>query len=563
MLDLAPGRRSRAWRVALLVAACCGVADVAAAASGRVFGRVTDKSTGKPVPQCRVMLYGEGSPRRSYATTRADGAFEFKGVAMGKCRISVRRSGYVEAQGQDGVWAAQFELTAAKPAYRADIVLLRGCTISGMLKGLDEETSQYYCVFAYPVDAKGSLSRSYGRRYVRVDVAGRYTLAGLPSGRYIIAAKAPFWQDVPYGVDRLIAYYGGALTPDKAKVLDLKAPQSLTDIDLRLPTDGGLTLRGTVVDAESGLPVPRCRVDVIHREVTLHHLQTSTQPDGAFELNVLGPGPYQVVADAREDGFARLSKWVDFKAGDAPKTVDFQLEMGVSMSGRIVSDTGAEVPKAYRVNGYVSPPADKVGRKTNRYVYSRDLTSIQEGELRERIRFLRGDGTFSVDGLPPGRLTLAVSNLPNGYYLKQIVHPDFSLTRTTPEFLPGQDVGGVRIIVSNQYGQIRGKIVYELNGRIAAVSRRVRLRTYFWGTKRYSTSSTVHSQADGTFLIKRVPAGKHKLVLFVGPSYASQNPGPVTVEGGKATDVGTIKVTYSAQVLKRMKARRKKRAKPR
>ena len=165
---------------------------------------------------------------------------------------------------------------------------------------------------------------------------------------------------------------------------------------------------------------------------------------------------------------------------------------------------------------------------TRQTYFTGNAVRIAASELRERIRFLRGDGSFSVDGLPPGRLTLGVSNLPNGYYLKQIVHPDFNMTRMTPELIPGQDVGGVQIVVSNQYGQISGKIVYELNGRKVSLSRRVRLRTYFWGATRYSTSSSTYSQADGAFLIKRVPAGKHKLVLSVGPNYAYQAPGPIT-----------------------------------
>ncbi len=533
-------------RAVVLAAAAfaAGAAFAAAAGEGRVSGRIVDEATGRPTPGCRVMLFHTTRRRGYYASTDKNGRYEIAGLPWGRYRVRVRCEGYAEANTQRGRWAAEVTLSEQKPAAVLNLALRRGGSIAGVLKGLDEETAQYYAVFAFPVDQEGRPESDYTRFYARVDVTGRYELNGLPSGRYLLMAAVPYWQDAPAEMDRLVSYYGDAFTPAQARLLTLNAPARLTGKDLRLRADGGALLQGRVADDESGLPAPRCLVHVFDRRFPIHHLQTMTEEDGSYAFHVMGPGAYQVVADARQDGFARLSKWVDFAKGDRAHAVHFRLQMGVSMSGAIVTDAGEPLRRAYRVYAYVSPDPSKVGRRSNRRVYGRDYTPIQEGFLSERIRFSRADGTFRADALPPGRLTFHLSNLPSGYSLVRITHPDFDFTNGTPPLRPGQDLGGVRFIVSNRTGAISGRVVFVIRrgGKLIETPRRARVRTYFWNTRRVSSRQTVFTGRDGSFVLRRVPIGRHKLEVVVGARYAYRDPGPVVVKPNQTASVGVIRV---------------------
>lgn len=524
--------------VLALVLAALARAQAACAADGpgRIHGRVTAKATGEPVARARVYLWMLQQGRSASARTGADGRYEFTGLVLGPYHLRVQHPDYVTTvHGGDssGAWSASLSLTSQAPVREANMALERGSSISGKLTTPEGAPAAGCYVYALALGRGGELAQSsWTRLRSRTDLMGQYTISGVPSGTYVVAAAIVSTTANQYGMERFTVYYGGAFSPALASRVRVGGEESRSGVDLQIRASGGLSLAGTVVDSESGLPIPRTLITVFHREATLHRTAIYTEPDGTYELKTMGPGPYQVVADARAEGFARESKWVDLSQGRQADTVDFELEMGIAVSGKIITDDGRPLRQRH-IYAYVSPPASKTPKRTGRYASNtRGLTYVQVGAQPERIH-VDHDLNFSVEGACAGQIDMHFSNLPRGYYVASIRHEDFDMTHKTPEFEPGQDIGGLEVVLSNRYGSIAGQLLFERPNR-PVVGWGVGAK--WFGTDKTSCSPQ-RTNSRGEFTLQRVPVGKHTLAVSTGSSYALLPPTTIVVRADQTARV--------------------------
>lgn len=523
-----------------MLAAPCVWSAAQRTGPGQIHGKVTAKATGAPVVRALANLWSPKESRYHTARTDAEGRFKFVGLNLGSYHLRVRHPDYVEkAHGSSKrhSWTPSIRIQEKTTTHEVNLELTRGGTLSGKLLDPKDGRAQDCYVYAIPLEKDDALPRWWGRQYTRTDPAGQYTISGVAPGKYIMAAIASSTLANEYGMERMIAYHGSAFSPTDAKKVVIETEAEVKGIDIQFRVSGGLSLSGKVIDAESGLPIPRALVVVFHREATMHRLEVYTSPDGDYELNVMAAGPYQVVADARGEGFARDSKWIDIKRGVPPAPVDFELEMGVSFAGTIALDGGESLPRQSRIWAYVRPPADKVENATGNSVYGTGSTTyVQKGAQPERIR-LDGDLNFSVEAASPGPVSLHFPNLPRGYYVRRIRHDDFDLTRNAPDFQPGQDVGGITVTLSNQYGTVAGKLTYDTRNRAAAGWR---VWTNWHGTDVKSSEPT-RTSSRGDFLLKQVPIGRHTLVTSASSTYTLKPTQRLLVRPDRTTTVnGTL-----------------------
>ena len=292
------------------------VGEVRVARASALSGRVVD-GAGKPVNGVSVTLepgrastgpFGaddtEGEP--VFTRTGSDGSFRFDQAASSGNVLRVEAEGFASA-GLSGVRAGSLP---------APIVLTAATTLTGRVLGTDGRTP-----------AAGALVRAEGK------TVGRWVEAGA-DGRFRIT-------DGPTPTTRMVADAGETGRAEAP----VRAAEPVTLV-LARPA----VLAGRIVDARSGAPVPRARVEA---RGDSHTELARSGPDGRYRISGIAPGRYRVTADER----TRVPYSRDDVLAEAGRTttVDLPLTLGATVSGRVVDERGAPVAgAAVRLSGAFS-----------------------------------------------------------------------------------------------------------------------------------------------------------------------------------------------------------------
>jgi hypothetical protein len=213
------------------------------------------------------------------------------------------------------------------------------------------------------------------------------------------------------------------------------------DLDVELQVVGRPVIRGTVVDAETGEPVPAFRIRVLK----LGHLRgpgyvqdpqwrSIDDAVGEFRFDVVGPGIYQVHVMAGGRALARSEPInTDENQGEL---VQLKLSRGATLSGTVVDEQGEPVDGARVV------PLSKAGGAMPGVIgkFASDEGAVETVE-----------GKFTVPQLAPGKETLKVT------------HPDYSFTIVEDIDVPTAG-GAAPPIVLTRGGTVRG-CVFDAAGR--------------------------------------------------------------------------------------------------
>ena len=244
-----------------------------------------------------------------------------------------------------------------------------------------------------------SENRNAGERSV-TDADGRYSLTGLPAGRYRVSAVKAGYLSLDYGQTQ--AFESG--TP-----LQLAAGEILRGVDLQLPRGGVMT--GRVLD-ETGQPAVGVSVAARRYQYTsgrwsLVRVGTgdSTDDRGYYRLFGLPPGEYYIEA-----------KPLRFAVGNRPRSSTYFPGTADLASGQRVSVAlAAEVVgldivlaqvDAARVSGLVIDAA----RRPQVNARSVSLLGRDPPELGGFSGRIRADGSFTIEAVPPGDYVLYASS---------------------------------------------------------------------------------------------------------------------------------------------------------
>ncbi len=339
-------------------------------------GKVVDAS-GAPVSDADVVLTAplDGNrdpdldPWPRVIRTTTDGTFRFPGAAVSGNVVTADKPGLVAMPGIGLRGGA-----LAKP-----LVLTPGIALAGSVTRPDKTSP-----------AAGALVR------LEAKVAGRWVEAG-SDGKFGLTAPGP-------GIYTVVGDAGDAGYGERGSV--------------RVPPDEGATVglvlaapssvSGKVVDAKSGQPVPRVRIEAASGGA---QRIARSAPDGSYDLRGIRPATWRVRADE-----ARYVPWthagLNVRAGEA-KRLDVPLVLGATLSGRVTDEDG-------------KPVAGAAGTllRTGAAMAPRLLRRMMAPETP--IFRTRADGTFSASRLAPGASQiLAVS------------HPDYERSSTGGVALTG------------------------------------------------------------------------------------------------------------------------------
>lgn len=444
---------------------------VAIAGDARVFGKVVDAATGRPLRGAFVLAVPErladGTPltdRRAphsqpIATrTGDDGHFALAELAPGEYSVVARRAGYVQQQlGQASPSTPARRLMVQRGAVAGPIefALLRSAVISGRVLDAGGAPAEGVTVGAAQMRHSDGLWRLQPVEHATTNDLGEFRVFGLPPGSYVVSAQ-PARAFVPPGAfaahparDHVPTFAPSTTSDANAQMVRVAAGQE-SEAHIHLVEATVANVEGRVVDSR-GVPARDGFVNLQARGVVrmAPGMATQVQPDGSFTMHGVPPGAYTVAtsprvavgtADERAAALARSEYGVlDVDVDGDVAGLVVRTQPGTRVRGRLVVDGDAAARRGREVRVHATPtnPAAAWNRQARARVMP-DLTFELHG--------VRGPAVLRLGNAPDGWWTRAVrvgrADATDGH--------DFGVARVVTD---------VTIVVSTSPGGLRGRVV--------------------------------------------------------------------------------------------------------
>ena len=334
-----------------------------------VTGKVTDKSTGKPVAGVMIGIYGPARPRSGAGvqstTTDANGAYQARVPAgaqyvyvMGLPSTNYERpkEGVNVTVGEDAPHTQDFVLS---PSLAQNLK-----PVHGRVVGVDGKLIGGAKISVVPVTQDGYFSI----KEIETDASGAFTLQMTTSSSRLRARS-------------------GALATETTILA-----QSGEDITLHLKPNTLLTLGGMVTD-DKGKPLAAAKVMLIEwwLDTGMGNVNTTTDAQGHFAFTDLYPDArYSISAEAA--GFGnQASQVTQYKPGEKAEVTIPSLPRADSfVVGRVVDDNGDPVARqSVRLQGRASKYQEVITDAQGRFRF--------EGVVNEPLTlYLYDDKGFSL-----------------------------------------------------------------------------------------------------------------------------------------------------------------------
>ncbi len=248
-----------------------------------------------------------------------------------------------------GIWIALLLLTlVAVPSVHANFAVLDATgSISGKVTKADGVTAIASAdVWANSYDGGG------GSGYARTDAQGRYTITGLLAGGYRVESAAG-----SQGYVR--EYYKESVEYQQAVRVPVVAGQTTTGIDFTLEASGGIS--GKVTKADGVTAIVSAEVWANSYDGGGGNGYARTDAQGRYTITGLPAGDYRVKAVPSNNKLTKLpyadefynntydhgaAKPVTVTVGQDTPDINFALEVGGSISGRVTDEVGNPIQNA-------------------------------------------------------------------------------------------------------------------------------------------------------------------------------------------------------------------------
>jgi hypothetical protein len=498
--------------VALLaVADLLAQAPAAPSSPALVEGLVIQSGSAQPVSGARVQLFralptrppgaaplaGQGGPppdlddlKPYSAVTAQDGRFSFDNVKPGEYRlIAVRSGGWVPGEfGQRSATGVgiSFQVSPGQQMRGVQLVLTPTGSISGRVYDRDGPAGRLQVQALRPIYRGGQRALTIVQS-VQTDGRGEYRLFWLPPGSYYVTAK-PFndrgagqgggpeavltsgihisepmrvgtyeqasspvvtSRTLPSGevVDetQVTVYFPGTTDVSNAAAIDVRPGASADGIDITITAGAVRTRRLRGVVLANGQAVAAAGVTAIPRtsEPSLLVPGGRTDADGSFNILGLGPGAYFVFARANSG----LTGGLALQIGDTDvDNLVIPVTAGVRLTGRFLIDgrsrMGAD-PDMASLRVTLRRDPDVIGMPDTGPAFSPPPAP---------------DGSFELQGVPPGDFRLSVRALPPDAYVRSMrMGSDDALDAGL--HISGSPRETLEIVIGANAGQLTGTVV--------------------------------------------------------------------------------------------------------
>ena len=480
---------------------------------GTIIGTVT--AQGKPLSGATITLWQQpiAEPIASNTTqvrrTNADGSYELAQIPSGNYFISATLTGYVtgkENQVLNNLRPVN-AVTEGKVEH-VDFELLPEGVISGVVTDADgNPVGRIPITITSELAAAGSVPPNYARD-LRTDDLGNYRIAGLPPGKYRIAAGYyPLTNATLFGrVGYRRTFYGDTTDESKAKRIDVAAGSD-TKIDLNVGKPvKTFTVRGMIVDSQSGQPVTdmsyNVRVFENGKIIGGAGTRGRSNDKGEIVIEQVPPGEYMIVAP-------QVSPLVPAK-GEVPQPPNiFGESKHFEVINRDIAGVEVSVTKAATLSGFVTIEGNAGAEVRAKLSEIRVIGMMIMSPILHAS--ISPDGSFKFTGLRAGKLEfnfeapLGKQALP----LRFVRAERDGATLDQPiEVQSGDQITGVRLVLAYANGTIRGVV----NSNNSITGGRASVTVSRYGSKQIEFGDF---DSRGQFVLSHLPAGDYKLLVVV------------------------------------------------
>ena len=313
-------------------------------------------------------------------------------------------------------------------------------------------------------------------------------------------------------------------------------------------TPGTATIRGRVIDKDSGAPLVRAVVSL--RAMSRNAVeQNFTNEEGVFEFRRVAAGPHELRASSGEYRVTHVS--MSFP----PSTRPGLRQPLIVKDGEERTDIVIALPRAYAISGRVT---DEDGPPLANVAITLPRPSFGLGGYDGRPRTTDDTGAFRLYGLEPGRYTLCADARRGAsfdsqstrrlQYVRTCYPSAADESQATEVTLVQGDLDGVEI-------RLQRRPLFMISGRVVGSdgappdNAQIHL-TRFEGNGASGTATKL--QADGTFRISNVVPGSYEVSAQLGRTERSFEPDEREPQwGGVRFEVTTADIEGVIVTLKR------------
>jgi len=518
--------------------------DVKPKPTGSISGRVTlggSPAEGIPV----VAVSGQSVNRRDAAArtvTDSDGRYRLPELVAGQYQIWAITPGLIAEPGPLPRYGFPYFgsiqnviLGANEDVSDIDMKLVRGAVITGRVTDAENKPVVEEGVSLQLVDENGAPSRfgspmSSNDQMYQTDDRGVYRIYGLSGGRYKVSVGSDASDGIIRGGRRQRTFYPDASDQSKAAIVELKEAGEANNIDIKVgSTTQTYAVSGHVIDAETGLPIARAGVRFMivsqGQGPPTPSFGLQTDDRGEFSFEGFASGHYSVLPTSEYYGGNFYGDPVNFEVVDHNVSgLELKAIAGLSVSGVVVAD------------GVITK--DLLAQLPKLRIFARVVSAANSQVPNGGSAIVAPDGSFQINGLRPGRVSIEASASAPTYVRPSIARIEHDGIGINQGFDIQQSVSGLRVIINNGTGAIRGTV--RLEGGASLADSRIYVNCKREG-QRDGTGSVV--DARGHFVITNLSPGTYEVTVQVGiglrgsVSSASPQKQLVSVTNGAESEV--------------------------
>jgi protocatechuate 3,4-dioxygenase beta subunit len=461
-----------------------------AASQASLRGVVVDEKR-QPVGGAIMMLRGGPMPGVTTTVTDVNGTFAFVGLPAGVFSLTASRSGYPTVEyGQTRPYSIGTRIVlSARQRAAITVRMPRGAVIAGVV--LDEGGTPLVGQRVSASRAQPPSDPADVREWsARTDRAGRYRIATLSAGTYVVTAQRIMWS-----------YFEGDRPRSEAARVTLSVGQVRDKVDLRVAPP--------VVQMAPVKVTPTFPPGGFHRSLELRvfsddrHDRVGSSclrdPDGSCTFSNVPGGRHTIVATTRETPVALWGAAEFTSDGKHPTAVSLTLEPGVRIAGRM------------RFDGTSSPPQNMVIR-----VVPEDDDSIYGAMIpinaSARIVFNEVDWP----SVPQGRYRLSIASDLAPWTIESAMHGGVDLL-DVPVDVTSAGLDGIALVFTDAPTELSGVVRRGSAPRVGVELIAYATEPRLWRSARRIL--TMRSDSDGRYTLRGLPPGAYH-VAQVPPALA-------------------------------------------